>query len=285
MIEILSIFCFALFAATIFILCIVLYKRLKSKVKTKVKFKLSNNKQNIYQLKARIFSMPRKKRRVFISLIVFIVFSVLFSNIILALIITVIYIYIDLNIEMRKKAKLASIIDLQTIESLTIIKSAILSGQSLQNALNTAAIELKEPIKNEFAKISNKLSLGIDFNKVLSDISQKAPSKEFKFMIDAIKLSKDSGASLSNTFEKIANCASQRITLQNKIMALTAQGKISGLIVSFIPFLIILIMYVMQPDMISVLFTTIAGNFLLLIVTLMILTGSFVMKKLTEIDL
>jgi tight adherence protein B len=229
--------------------------------------------------------LPPKRQRLVIAMIIFLSAFIILGNMIFAMIASCLYIYADWNIKDKKAKKLASLIDLQVIESLSIIKSSVLAGQSLQNAISVAAEELKEPIKSEFIHISEELALGMDFEKVLCSASDRAKSKEFKFMMDAIMLSKDSGASLSGIFEKIINSATQRISIKNKTNALSAQGKLSGTIVSCIPFLIIFIMYIMQPDMIGVLFTTIAGNILLLIVIIMILTGSFVIRKLTEIDL
>ncbi|MDR3244698.1 MAG: type II secretion system F family protein, partial [Elusimicrobiota bacterium] len=230
-------------------------------------------------------SMPKSRQKLLISIAVFMMIFVFCQNIIFALMGLGLYIYAAWNIENKKKKKLSSLIDSQVIESLTIIKNAVLAGQSLQNAITTASQELQEPIKSEFGRISDELSFGVDFNQVLSNASQRAKSKEFQFMIDTIMISKDTGASLSGIFDRIIKSASQRINIQNKTAALTAQGKMSGTIVSLIPFLIIFIMYIMQPDMISVLFTTFAGNVLLLLVMIMILTGSFVIRKLTEIDI
>ncbi|MDR3049839.1 MAG: type II secretion system F family protein [Elusimicrobiota bacterium] len=236
-------------------------------------------------IKEQYAKLPPKRQRLVIAMIIFLALLIVLGNMIFALIGSCLYIYADWNIKSKKAKKTADLIDLQVIESLSIIKSAVLAGQSLQNAMSVAAEELKEPIKSEFVQISDELALGVDFDAVLSAVSSRAKSKEFKFMIDTIMLSKDSGASLSGIFDKIIKSATQRISIKNKTIALTSQGKLSGTVVSCIPFLIILIMYAMQPDMIGVLFTTIAGNFLLLLVMIMILIGSFVIRKLTEIDL
>jgi tight adherence protein B len=102
--------------------------------------------------------------------------------------------------------------------------------------------------------------------------------------MDTLKIAKDSGASLAGIFDRIIDAASQRVAAQAKVTALTAQGRMSGNIVSVIPFVVVAMMYAIEPDMMKSLFTTFAGNILLLITVIMVLIGSFVIRKITEID-
>lgn len=229
-------------------------------------------------------AMTNMKKRITISLMLFFVCALLLQNIIFALIICTVYIYIDWNIKNKKARETAALIDKQVVEALTVIKNAVQSGQSLTQSMSTAAEELKEPIKAEFEKMSESLALGASFDKVLSEASENALSKEFRLMMDTIRISKDTGASLSDIFERIIEATSQRIAIQAKVTALTAQGRMSGNIVSIMPFIVILIMYLIEPSMMMSLFTTLAGNILLLIVVIMVLVGSFVIRKLTEIE-
>jgi tight adherence protein B len=225
-----------------------------------------------------------KRKRLYILLLVFLLSSVLLSNIIFALILCILYLYFDWYISDKNQRKRMNLIDKQVIEALTVVKNAVQAGHSLQNAVIDAKNELKDPIKSEFEQISADLSLGVNFDKVLEEVSQKTKSGEFKLMLDTIRISKDTGASLKDIFDKIIDSTSQRIAIQSKITALTAQGRMSGNIVSIMPFVVIFMMYMIEPDMMKSLFVTLAGNVLLLIVVVMTISGSFVIRKMTEID-
>jgi len=228
--------------------------------------------------------MEFKRKRIVISVIVFAVVLIVLQNIVFGLIAAGLYVYFDWYYRDKNRRKLAALVDKQVIEALTIIKNAVQSGQSLQTAMGTAGGELKEPIKGEFVKMAESLSLGISFDKVLATASENSPSKEFRLMIDTIKISKDTGSSLAGIFDRIIDATSQRVGIQAKVTSLTAQGRMSGNVVSVIPFIVMLMMYVIQPDMMGSLFTTTAGNILLLVVVIMVLAGSFVIRKMTEID-
>jgi tight adherence protein B len=244
------------------------------------KLKVKINKKKPFDLK----NLPKNKKRVLVSFIVFLGLSLLLQNIIFALISCILYCYFDWYIQDKKRRKKEALIDKQVIEALNIIKSAVRAGQSLQNAIFTTKNELKYPIKGEFEKISERLAFGMNFDKVLEESSKNAISKEFKLMIDVIRVSKDAGSSLSDIFDRISESTIQRINVQSKMTALTAQGRISGNIVSFIPFVVMLIMYMIEPEMMECLFITLIGNILLLIVIVMVITGSVVIRKMTEID-
>jgi tight adherence protein B len=236
-------------------------------------------------IKDRFLNLPPARRRIIIALLVFLIVFLISTNFIFALVASALFLYFDWNSRKKKDKKTAALIDSQVIESLTTIKSSILAGQSLQNAIVATANDLKEPIRSDFVQIADELVLGVDFDMVLLSAAKRAKSKEFRFMIDTIRLSKDTGASLSGIFDRIIDSTSQRVTMRGKVTALTAQGRMSGTIVSFIPFVVILIMYLMQPDMMKVLFTTFLGNLLLLVVVIMIVIGSLVIRKMTEVEL
>lgn len=266
---------FTSIAATVFLLFLAIISEIKNNKK--------NSKKN-KSLNLKFKEMTAVRKRIVVSMIIFMIAALLLQNIIFGLIAGILYAYFNWNMQNKKARELSALIDKQVIEALTIIKNAVQSGQSLPQAIDTAAEDLKEPIKGEFTKMSERLALGASFDSILIEESENAPSKEFKLMIDTIRISKDSGASLAGIFDRIIAATSQRIAIQAKVTALTAQGRMSGNVVSVIPFVVILMMYTIDPAMMSSLFTTFAGNILLLIVVIMILIGSFVIRKLTEIE-
>jgi tight adherence protein B len=262
-----------------------------------IKTKASNNKDknedndkkkfNFKSLSIRslsIKSLSLKRNKLLILLSVFILLIILLKNIIFSLIVCVLLLYLDWYIKDKNKRKRANLINKQVVEALIIIKNSLQAGQSLQNALLTAKNELNEPIKFEFKQIADSLTLGVSLDKVLEELSRKTESKEFKLMLDTIRISKDTGASIKDIFDRIIDSTSRRIDVRSKIEALTAQGRMSGNVVSVIPFVVLLVMYVIEPSMVKSLFVTFAGNILLFIAVAMVLIGSFVIRKITEID-
>ncbi|MDR2771865.1 MAG: type II secretion system F family protein [Elusimicrobiota bacterium] len=224
-----------------------------------------------------------KKNAVVLFSICFLVL-LLSWNLFFVIIAAIFYFYINWNIKTSRAKKLQTLIDKQVIEALSLIKNSVLAGRTIQDAIVLASKDLKDPLRTEFEKIAKDFSLGISLDRALEKASLCALSKEHKLAMDTIRLSVQSGASISGIFERITDAASQRLSLREKIDALTAQGKMSGNVVSAVPFVVMLMMSLLQPEMMTALFNTFAGNVLLLIVVIMILVGSFSIRKLTEVD-
>jgi tight adherence protein B len=225
-----------------------------------------------------------KRKRLIVLFGVLILSFIATQNIIFSVILCILYTYFDWHLSYLKKQKILNLIDLQVVEALTIIKNSLQSGRTITNAIVDVKNELKDPLKSEFEQISNSISLGLSFDEAIGQVSSKTCSKEFKFVLNTVKISKDTGASLKDVFEQIIELVSKRIATKSKVSALTSQGKLSGNIVSLVPFIIVFMMYLIEPDMVQPLFVTVAGNILLLIVVIMVSLGSLVIRKMTEID-
>ncbi|GHT65593.1 hypothetical protein AGMMS50222_05930 [Endomicrobiia bacterium] len=266
-----------------FVFCFVRLIFLQIKTKTKRKNKKKFSFKNL-PIEFNFKNLPIKRKKLLVLLLTFLLLAILLKNIVFPLTLCILFLYLDWYIKDKNKRKRTNLIDKQVVEALTIIKNLLQAGQSLQNALLTAKNELNEPIKFEFKQMSDSLALGISLEKALEELSRKTESKEFKLMLDTIRISKDTGASVKDIFDKIIDSTSRRIDVRSKINALTAQGKMSGNIVSVMPFIVVFLMYIIEPDMIKPLFVTLPGSILLLIVVAMVLAGSFVIRKMTEID-
>jgi tight adherence protein B len=160
-----------------------------------------------------------------------------------------------------------------------------MTGQSLIQAVNEVSKQTNEPLSEEFKKVYDSVALGISLEDALSQTSNNITSSQYKLFIDAIRISNITGAKLSDILEKIEKSVAKQTEIYSKVEALTAQGKMSGMIVSIVPFFIILFVYLLEPDIMGILFTTAIGNIIFFIAVLMLLLGSFFMKKLTEIDI
>lgn len=220
---------------------------------------------------------------VLLYVLLFILISV-FINIIFTVIIFLICGYFIYVYKQNQKTKYTDNINRQLLETIRLFKNVILSGQSIVQTIDTVSKQVKEPISEELKEIYNKVNLGISLDKALEDSSKNIKSQQYKLFLDSIRISNITGAKLSDILDKIEHSIAQRISIYSTVKALTAQGKISGIIVSIVPFFIIGFVYLLQPDMMSLLFNTLIGNIILLIAVIMILLGSFLMNKIAQVD-
>lgn len=245
-----------------------------------IKFVLTKSKPAVKQLSQ---NKNLKNKNIYYLIILFCLISFIF-NIIFALIFLMIVLYFNWFNKTKKQKSEIKIIDEQIIEAIRIFKNSLLSGQSLMQAVDTASNQLKAPLANEFKTISNSVSYGISLDDALLKSSQKIKSRQYKLFMDSIRISNITGAKLVDILDKIEQSVTQRISINLKVEALTAQGKISGIIISVVPVFIVIFVCLAEPDIMGILWTTTIGNLILFISCIMILAGSFFMRKISEID-
>lgn len=225
----------------------------------------------------------KSKIKVILFLIVFVLIS-FFTNIIFALMFFMVFCYFSYIYKQNKKIQYVNKINRQLLETIRIFRNVILSGQSIVQTMDTVSKQVKEPISAELKEICNKVNLGISLDTALEESSKHINSQQYKLFMDSVRIANVTGAKLSDILIKIENSISQKMSIYSTVQALTAQGKMSGLIVSIVPFFIIGFVYFVQPEMMSLLFTTLIGNIILLITVMMILLGSFLMNKIAQVD-
>lgn len=225
-----------------------------------------------------------KNLKIITLIFCFIVISI-FLNIIYALIISILILYFLWTLSVSKKQKNKKIIDKQILETIRLFRNYVSAGQSFVQTIESVSKQIKEPLSSEFKEILNKVNLGISLEKALKSSSLNVSNEQYKFFTDALIISYSTGIKVSDILLKIEESLNQKTDLNSKIDVLTSQVRFSGKVVSFMPFIIVFLVCFFEPDMILTLFTTLIGNFVLLISVIMILTGAFIMKKISDIKL
>jgi len=172
----------------------------------------------------------------------------------------------------------------QLIEGLGIIKNSVASGQSLMQALDTLVTSTRPPLSDAFADVLRQTRLGTPLAQALDTLSQKNNSRDLRIAVLSLNLAKESGGSMGEILSRLAETMRERKKIQGKIKSLTAQGKASGIVMSCVPFLLLFVLYFMEPDIMGLLFTTLAGNVMLSIVCIMVGFGAFFIDRITKID-
>ena len=268
----LNIFYLSLFLVSCFLL--VYYILLEVKTKN---ISIKRNK-NIATVK----NNNRKKMLLVVAL--FIVVSIIL-NIVYAIMITLVFAYYIKMNTINKKQKDKKEIDKQIVEVIRLFRNAVSSGESVTQTIESISNQTKGKISIEFKEISNKIKLGISLDNALKESCDNIKNEQYKFFVDSIRISNSTGIKISDILSKIENSINQKLALTSKVDVLTSQVRFSGSIISFIPLFIVGLIYFVEPNTVSVLFTTFLGNIILLVCVIMILVGSFIMKKIADIKL
>ncbi len=171
----------------------------------------------------------------------------------------------------------------QLPDALDLMSSSVKSGQSLNAAVRNVADEMPDPIGDEFQLLSDELSFGVDFEVALRNLITRVNTPDVRFFASALVIQKETGGNLSEVLDSLQNTVRERFRIMGQVKTLTAQGKLSGLIVGLLPFVLCGLIYLVSPDHMRPLFTTSIGQKMIMFAVGWQLVGVFLIYKIVNI--
>jgi len=235
---------------------------------------------------AQLYENPNSKVslkiKIAVSVVFFLVATIIFLKPILGFIAGLaMYWIIDSYFNAIKRKKNFAFEDILT-EALSAVSSSVQAGQSFESALENYTLSNKNSASEIFATALNSFKLGMPVTDALWALAENTHSEAFSLAVNSIKLSRQTGGNLSEMLSMVCSNLREIKNLRNKINALTAQARSSGLVMSFVPFGLLLLLYLMEPAMVGLLFSTTLGNFMLLVAFIMVYSGSFIIQKIVN---
>ncbi|MCB9073702.1 MAG: type II secretion system F family protein [Bdellovibrionaceae bacterium] len=170
----------------------------------------------------------------------------------------------------------------QMVDGTTILANGIRAGLSVTQAMDRVSKNLKNPISQEFRLVLSQNQLGRPIEECLNELGERIPRQDVQMFVTAVNILKETGGNMAETFQTINFTIRERQKIEKKIEALTAQGVMQGIIISLVPFVILMIFYFIDPNYVMPMFTTAFGwMFLLLVFVLIGLGGLFIKKIIT----
>jgi tight adherence protein B len=145
------------------------------------------------------------------------------------------------------------------------------------------ADELGDPIGTEFEKILNEINFGVGIAEALKNLAHRVECPNLKFFIVSVVIQRETGGNLAEILAKIAALIRERFNLQNRVQVLSAEGKLSAIILITIPFFIALALSIINPGYIKTLIIDPVGKRLVGFAFIMMIIGIFVMKRMIQI--
>lgn len=213
----------------------------------------------------------------------FLAFALSRNVVLILLIIGFIWILPTIVVKSRIQKRIKAFDD-QLNEGLVMISNALKAGYSFLQALAVAADETQDPFSKEFKGLLKELSLGIPIEDGLSNLLDRMPSEDLKLIVNAILIQKDIGGNLSEILENIGETIRERQRIKNEINTLTAQGRLSGIIIMAMPAVLGVMIYFFSPEYIMELFNTLVGRFMLVVAVFSQIMGWLFIRKIVNID-
>jgi tight adherence protein B len=172
----------------------------------------------------------------------------------------------------------------QLPDVLTIMASSLRAGHSFLQAIDTVAREIPAPANVEFQRLVAEIRLGRPADDALEALADRVGSSDFRWAVLAVNIQREVGGNLAEILDNVSDTLRERATMRRQIRVLTAEGRLSAWVLAILPFAIALYMFAVNPQYISLLFTTQIGLFMLGVAGVLLVLGILWMRKIVDID-
>jgi len=169
-------------------------------------------------------------------------------------------------------------------DSINLLVNSLRAGYSVMQAMEAIAEEMGPPISVEFGRVVQEVQFGITLEQALAHMLRRVTSGDLDMLVTAINVQREVGGNLAEVLDSISHTIRERVRIKGEMQSLTAQSRISGYMVSFIPVALGGFMYLINREFISLLFTHICGYMMLGTAVLGIVLGFVVINKMMQID-
>lgn len=169
-------------------------------------------------------------------------------------------------------------------DGIVLISNSLKAGYSFLQAVDSIATEMPPPISDEFKKVLKELRLGVDTEKALENLIQRVELEDLELVVTAVMIQREIGGNLSEILDNISGTIRERIKLKGEIRTLTAQGKISGVVISILPIALGGILFLINPEYIMTLFRSKYGLIIVGISIINQIIGMIAINKIVNIE-
>jgi tight adherence protein B len=169
-------------------------------------------------------------------------------------------------------------------DTLILIANSLRTGYSFMQALEMVAREMPQPISIEFGRTLREMNLGVTTEDALNNLAKRINSDDLDLVITAVLIQRQVGGNLAEILDNIAVTIRERVKIKGEIKTMTAQGRISGMIIGIMPIGLGAIIYSINPEYIKILFTAPLGKMMLLGAVISEFFGILLIRKIVNIE-
>ena len=205
-------------------------------------------------------------------------------NIILVILVYLLGILIPPFLVCTTRQKRLKKFNAQLGDTLSVMSNALRAGFSFLQTMEMVSREMPDPIAKEFARTYREINLGTPTEEALQKMVRRVASDSLDLLVTAVLIQRQVGGNLAEILDNISGTIRERIRIKGEVRTLTAQGRISGLIIGLIPLVLAVLILLINPGYLSPLFQTQAGLIMLASGVVTEIIGIMLIKKIITID-
>ena len=218
-----------------------------------------------------------------VTLLGFVVTLGVTSNVVIALgvaalIVITLWIYAE-----RQVKRESELLETQIADALGLAARSLRAGHPLLGAFQLIVEEMNPPVSTVFAEVCQQQALGRSLEEAIRTTAAKSTSSDMKLFAASIIIQLRSGGNLADMMERLAEVIRDRIRLHRRARVLTSQTRLSKRILIAVPFVLFVLIHLMNRNYLAPLLTTTVGRLLLILAGVSLVTGTWIMNRITEL--
>ncbi|MEL7656472.1 MAG: type II secretion system F family protein [Bacillota bacterium] len=185
---------------------------------------------------------------------------------------------------LRARNKRQTEFNKQLGESLVVMSNCIKSGFTFLQAMESIANDMQPPISTEFSSAIREMRFGVNKNDALRHMVDRVQNNDLGLLVSAVMTSEQVGGNLSEILDIISETIKDRIRIKQEVRILTAQGRMSGIVIGLLPVFIILFLMILNPQYFMSFFEASIGKIMIGVSVLMELIGFVIINKIVDIE-
>ena len=185
------------------------------------------------------------------------------------------------NIKKKRRSKIMSD---HLPEALNIMASGLRAGFSFPQAVSVMVKEVEGPLTVEFSRLLKENRLGKPMDDALNDLVDRIENDDLELLVTALLIQRQVGGNLAEVLDGISHTIRERVRIKGEISSLTAEGKLSAIIISLLPPAVAFLLFIMNPEYIQLLIEEPIGLVLIGVAILLQIIGIIITRKIVDID-
>lgn len=217
------------------------------------------------------------------ALLVFIIFALVTRNPVTGLLALLLFLASDFVFVQRRITKRLNNFQRQLADCLSLVANSLRAGFSFLQTMEIISREMEPPMSTEFERVMRDTSLGKSLDEALHDMDERVGSADFSLVVTAVLIQQQVGGNLATILDTIRSTITERIRIRREVNTLTAQGKMSGIVLACIPVALALFFYITSPEYLTPLLTTDIGKVAIIGTVFLVIVGFIIIRKIVDI--
>jgi tight adherence protein B len=171
----------------------------------------------------------------------------------------------------------------QLPEALEMIGRSLRAGHAFSSGLKMVCEEFDDPIGTEFQRTLDEINFGVSVPDAMKSLGNRVDCPDLKFFVISVIIQRDTGGNLAEIIDTMGHIMRERFKLYGKIRILTAEGRLSALLLCILPFVMVVVINFLNPKLIRILNDDPMGRFLAAIAIVLMIIGILISRMMVRI--